>query len=378
MLRNEGTCQVKPNNRQDVGVSIPPSANSELRLSASELAGALHEVSNALTVVLGWLEVAQRNMVGDTAREALDVALRQARLGYRVARRAIGASTPLENGSGALQDIVSGAILAVRPLAEQRRVQLTHSAPSEVVAWLPNPDAATQVLINLLLNAIAFSPEGKSVTLHCELSDSQALVLVRDEGPGIDDTRAAKIWDAPVSTRFGGAGIGLSYCRRLALEHGADLRLLRQAQSGAAFQLKWPTVDAETDEPDLVLAAPRNLRGLRILLVEDDAAICSLVELAFEAQGSTVVSAGNLAAIERAKRSDKAFDLVLVDLSPLGPDLEAGLAALKSGLPEIPMVLITGSAANLPEGGESAFAAWVRKPFEAGELVTAVRQIRGE
>jgi len=368
---------VKPLNQQDVGVSIPPSANTEVRLGPSELAGALHEVSNALTVVLGWLEVAQRHIVGDAASEALEVALRQARLGYRVARRAIGASTPRENGSGALLDILSGAILAVQPMAEQRGVRLIYAGLSDGDSCLPDPDAATQVLINLLLNAIAFSPEGKAVTLRCELRGSTAVVLVRDEGPGIDENRAAKIWDSPVSTRFGGAGIGLSYCRRLALGHGADLRLIRQRQAGAAFELQWPTVDADTNEPEILPAVPRTLNGLKILLVEDDAAICSLVELAFESQGSKVVSAGCLSDIERAKQKEKRFDLALVDLSPLGSDIQEGLRVLQDGARDMPLVLITGSAANLPDGAESAFAAWVRKPFEAGELIAAVRQVTG-
>lgn len=203
---------MKPIESQDVSGSIPPSANSELRVGSQELAGALHEVSNALTVVLGWLEVAQQHVEGARAREALGVALRQARLGYRVARRAIGALTPSENGSDSLQDIVSGAVLAVRPLAEQRHIQIVSTGFPPPGVYLPSPDAAAQVLINLLLNAIAFSPDGKAVTVGCSIAHDRALMEVRDEGPGIDAGRAATIWDAPVSTRHGGAGIGLTYC----------------------------------------------------------------------------------------------------------------------------------------------------------------------
>jgi len=366
---------VTPNNRHEVGGSIPPSASSELRVGAQELAGALHEVSNALTVVLGWLEVAQQNVSGDKAREALDVALKQARLGYRVARRAIGANAPSENGIGVLREVVSDAILAVRPLAEQRGVRLIQSGIAEDDAGLPNSDAATQILMNLLLNAIAFSPIDRAVTLHFDVSASNVLFRVLDEGPGIDDNRAAKIWESPNSTRFGGAGIGLSYCRRLALDHEADLRLLRPSKTGAAFELEWPRVALQPREPQRAPPVARSLNGLKILLVEDDTSICSLVELAFEAQGSKVVSAGNLAAIRRVKSQEDKFDLALVDLSPLGPDIEAGLRVLREGATEMPMVLITGSATGLPQGAETAFSAWVRKPFEAGELIAAVRQI---
>ena len=366
---------MKPIESQDTRGSIPPSASSEVRVGAQELAGALHEVSNALTVVLGWLEVAEQHVVGERAREALEVALRQARLGYRVARRAIGAMTPNESGSDSLQDLVSGAILAVRPLAEQRHVRLVSNGLELAGVYLPTPDVAAQVLINLLLNAIAFIPDGKNVTLTCSASDKRAVIEVRDEGPGIDPGRAETIWDAPVSTRQGGAGIGLAYCRKLAKEQGAELRLVRN-RLGAAFELDWPRAESSQSEP-VIEPATKSLGGLRILLVEDDASICSLVELTFECQGSRVVSAGSLADIRQAKVREDHFDLALVDLSPFGQDIEAGLNVLREGAPEMPMVLITGSAAGLPEGAEAAFAAWVRKPFEAGELITAVRRITG-
>jgi CheY-like chemotaxis protein len=241
--------------------------------------------------------------------------------------------------------------------------------------YLLTPDLAAQVLINLLLNAIAFSPDGKAVTLSCSATQKRARLVVHDEGPGIDADRAESIWDAPASTRHGGAGIGLSYCRTLALQQGADLRLVRN-RGGAAFELVWPRAQSPQGEP---VAAPiaKSLNGLRVLLVEDDASICSLVELTFECHGSKVVSACNLADIKQAKLSKERFDLALVDLSPFGQDIEAGLNILREGAPQMPMVLITGSVAGLPEGAEAAFAAWVRKPFEAGELITAVRRITG-
>lgn len=364
---------MKPIESKEPGGSIPPSASSEARIGAQELAGALHEVSNALTVVLGWLEVAEQHVVGERAREALQVALRQARLGHRIARRAIGAGTPSDNTSQPLEEIVSGAMLAVRPLAEQRRVQLVSEGLPIPGVYLPTPDVAAQVLTNLLLNAIAFSPGGRAVTVACAATPTRALIEVRDEGPGIDAGRAETIWDAPVSTRRGGAGIGLVHCRTLALQHDADLRLVGN-RAGAVFELDWPSSDSLSDEP-VPTPVARSLAGLRILLVEDDASICALVELAFECHGSEVVSANCISDVKRAKLQPAGFDVALVDLSPLGQDIDAGLSVVREGAPQMPLVLITGSAAGLPEGAETAFAAWVRKPFEAGELVAAVRQI---
>ena len=353
----------------------PPSASAEVRLSAQELAGVLHEVSNALTVVLGWLEVAQQHVTGDRAGEAVNIALRQARFGHRVARRAIGAMAPREKGTQALDELVSDSLLAVRPLADQRGIGLQAVGLPQVDVYLPNCDAAGQILINLLLNAIAFSPEGKTVTLSCSASSQRAILEVRDEGVGIDEGRAKTLWDAPVSSRRGGAGIGLFYCRGLATEHGAELRLASH-RSGAAFELDWPRTHAQESAPS-DKPASGSLEGLQILLIEDDASICSLVELTFECQGSRVVSASSVSDIRRAKLREGRFDLALVDLSPFGQDIKAGLDLLRQGASQMPLVLITGSAVGLPDGEESSFAAWVRKPFEAGELIATVRRITG-
>lgn len=366
---------VKPIENEEYRGTVPPSANADARLCAQDLAGALHEVSNALTVVLGWLEVAQQHVTGDRAVEAVNIALRQARFGHRVARRAIGAGALREKGTQSLDELVSESMLAVRPLAERRGVDVCATGLPLADVWLPNCDSAEQILINLLLNAIAFSPEGRTVTLTCRASQQRVTIEVCDEGPGIDEVRAKNLWDSPVSTRRGGAGVGLSYCRNLAREQDGDLRFVA-GTTGAAFELDWPRTHSVDDAPSAPPVA-RCLGGLQILLVEDDPSICSLVELTFECQGSRVVSAGTLADIRRAKLREGHFDLALVDLSPFGQDIKGGLDVLRQGAGQMPLVLITGSAAGLPDGEEASFVAWVRKPFEAGELIATVKRIAG-
>jgi CheY-like chemotaxis protein len=275
-------------------------------------------------------------------------------------------------GSQSVDELVAEALLAVRPLADARGVNLASSGPQSPDVFLPSCDAAAQILINLLLNAIAFSPQGKTVTVKCTTSSQRVCLEVRDQGPGIDAVRAKTFWDAPVSTRRGGAGIGLPYCRSLASEHGAELRLSSN-RAGGAFELEWPRCSPPENTPS-EKPVTETLDGLQILLVEDDHSICSLVELTFECQGSRVVSANTLSDLRRAKLQGR-FDLALVDLSPFGDDIRGGLEVLRQGTPQLPMILITGSAAGLPEGEEASFAAWVRKPFEPGELMATVRRV---
>lgn len=358
----------------------------------NELAGALHDVSNALTVVVGWLEVAlsraePESSVSDEVVDAIDVALSHARFGHRVARRAIGGRTEPESACSELSEVLATSLRAVEPLAARRKVSLSVEGRSPRDIFVTSPDAATQIIVNLLLNALAFSPIESRVVLSCKTSRHSVILTVADQGPGIEPSRAAQILEAPNSTRSGGTGIGLTHSAALAREHGGHLRLVHHAPH-AVFELRWQRVSSSQEglseyPPPEEVSRPYSSRpvsalelaGLSVLLLEDDEAICSLVELAFFSRGSMVRSAPSLTEALRLGDAHH-FDVALVDLSPIAADVPSALAALRQH-GSLPVILITGSAAGMPEGTERQFASWVRKPFEAGELIDAVRRATG-
>ena len=170
-----------------------------------DLAGALHEVSNSLTVVLGWLDRAVQDPL--SARKALKVARDHAWQGYRVARRAIGAEVA-DDASHDASEVLAHAVEAVRCEADRKGVRVAF-AESEGGGppILEVSSAAQQILLNLLLNAIAFTPEGRVVRAAWRVVEGRVAFCVQDEGPGIEAERAATILNGPPSTRPGGAGI---------------------------------------------------------------------------------------------------------------------------------------------------------------------------
>src|SRR3982750_476963 len=90
-----------------------------------DLAGALHEVSNALTVVLGWLDVATTRQDPQAIRDAVEVARLHARLGHHISRAAIGAEVPeRECEQRSARSVLSAAALGVTPQAERRAVRV--------------------------------------------------------------------------------------------------------------------------------------------------------------------------------------------------------------------------------------------------------------
>jgi CheY-like chemotaxis protein len=351
--------------RSGAPVSVPPPSGSE---RDSDLAGALHEVSNALTVVLGWLDVASSRPEASAAREAIEVARLHARLGHQIARAAIGAEVPeRENEQRSARSVVSAAALGVTPQASRRAVKVVVDSADPGHALVRDAACALQILTNLLLNAIDFSPEGGEVTLSVRDVGSSVLFAVSDHGPGIDPERVATLLTARKSTRRGGAGVGLRHSATLARTHGGELRVARSAP-GACFELRWPIAEARSSVRP-TRESKSMVRGARVLVVEDDAAVCSLVELALEARGAEVVLAPSREAFGKALSNSGPFDAALIDLSPLSGDVSAAFDRLHVACPGIPIILISGVASGMPEEVIDRVTAWVRKPFEMGEVL---------
>lgn len=346
-------------------VSVPPPSGA---MRDADLAGALHEVSNALTVVLGWLDVATGRSDPQAVREAVEVARLHAHLGHQIARAAIGAEVPeRENEQRSARSVLNAAALGVTPQASLRAVRVLVDAEEPGHALVRHAGAALQILTNLLLNAIDFSPEGSEVVLSVRDMGSSVLFSVADDGPGIDPERVATLLSAQQSTRPGGAGVGLRHSASLALKRGGELRVAR-ANPGACFELRWPIAEARSSVRPSGHAKSL-VRGARVLVVEDDAAVCSLVELALGARGAEVVIAGSREEFSRALENAGPFDAALVDLSPLCGDVSMAFDRLQAVCPGIPIILISGVASGMPEEVIDRVTAWVRKPFEMGEVI---------
>jgi CheY-like chemotaxis protein len=336
-----------------------------------DLASALHEVSNALTVVLGWIDQAREASPSEIPA-ALDIAAARARQARTIVRRAIGAEVPPEE-TGAVSALVHDAVKGLEPEAKKRGVVLVPSIePRCADVTLESGSIVLQILTNLLLNALSMSPAGAPVRVDARLGGEGEVVLgVSDDGPGVAPDRRATLFDAGVTTRAGGAGIGLRHAAALARKAGGSLSLVK-ADGGARFELTWPrTPEVSGRRASLPPSLRVPLMGVRILLVEDDEAVVDLLDTALSARGATVVSAKSSEAMREALSSGT-FDAALVDLSPLGADVVGSLDAVRGSNPAARVFVISGSAANGPTLPEGYPAVWIRKPFELREIVDAL------
>jgi CheY-like chemotaxis protein len=358
----------KPGDIEPVDAGPPDSQSPE-----RDLAGALHEVSNALTVVLGWLECAREEMTsGDVARKAVDIATMHAKLGRRVARRAIGAESDALEEEADLEALVRDVVTGVEREALRRHILLVvNNDPSSRAKIVRAAPSLFQVMTNLLLNAIALSPETSAVRVETGADGDDAHLSVIDSGPGIEPGRWTSIFGGGHSTRSGGAGVGLRHAHALASSHGGKLSL-GKSERGARFDVKWPVLALRPPISRISSMPGLSLDGVRILLLEDDDAVIGLLSTALSLRGATVLAARSHLEFEAATQG-QTFDAALLDLSPIAADVGAALARVQMRSPKAKVVLISGSAAEVPAAAQGLMSAWVRKPFEVGEILAVLR-----
>lgn len=356
--------------KRSTAPASPESSREELPSGVhTELAGALHEVSNALTVVLGWLDVARQRLPAGAARDAVEVARTHAHLGHRVARSAIGARPPQRGSSRRpARSVAKAAVLAVTPQAEGQGITVSIEKTSDGHGLVRDVGAVLQILTNLLLNAIAFTPNGRSVRVGVHDDGPFCIFSVEDEGPGIEPSRVANLFSTQSSTREGGAGLGLRHSAELARSHGGVLEHVARGP-GATFELSWPVGEALSQAGHLRPQRQPSVAGARVLVVEDDAAVRSLVEFALEARGAQAIVVASGDEFDAIVAAGAPFDAALVDLSPLEGRATSALEMLRSSSPKVVTILISGVAGGIPLGAETLVSAWVRKPFEMSEVL---------
>jgi signal transduction histidine kinase len=138
-----------------------------------------------------------------------------------------------------LAELVLDAAGLVQPQAGERSVQLDVGGLSSLRAR-GQGRAVTQILVNLIGNAVRFSPPGADVSIVLE-GGAEAKVTVSDRGPGVAPADRVRIFERfeQAGTKPGGAGLGLAISRRLAREMGGDVELL-EGEGGATFRLRLP------------------------------------------------------------------------------------------------------------------------------------------
>lgn len=135
----------------------------------------------------------------------------------------------------------AGGLVAVR--AQEKSIRIDRPGEDEHLAALGDYRRVLQILVNLIGNAVRYSPEGSMVWIRTEVESDSATVIVADQGRGIDPTDHERIFERFErlnATEGGGSGLGLYISRSLARAMGGDISVDSAAGQGARFMLTLP------------------------------------------------------------------------------------------------------------------------------------------
>ena len=355
--------------------------------------GVAHDFNNILTAIAGYAQVLHRDLGADDPR-ADDVGeiLRAAERGAGVTRQLLAFSR-----RHALETEVLDLAAVVRELGPM----LAQLLPRQLELRLPSPYASAhvhatraqleQIVMNLALNARDAMPGGGTVTLDVRTDDGtgapRALLEVRDTGVGMSSEVRARAFEPFFTTKRKeqGTGLGLATVYGLVRQFGGDVELESEPGVGTAVTVALPLV-APTPTPAAAEAPPTAASGRRrILLVEDEAAIRSLVRRVLDRAGYDVIEAPHGGAALALVRAGTPFDLLLTDAAMpelSGVDLARETAALR---PALPIVLMSGyaelSGVSVSAGGavsgNGTPMSFIEKPFAMDRLLTVVGRALG-
>lgn len=350
------------------------------------LASMSHELRTPVAAILGTVELLLEEQ-GDGADGQLEVVRRNARHQLELINDVLELSR-IEAGSVELEpapvrpgDLARQALELVAVQARERGLELRLDAPAEEHVLSIDPLRVRQVLVNLLSNAIKFTERGGvTLALRQEAHAVGTCVTfeVEDTGIGMTPEQLERVFEpyrqaeAATRARFGGTGLGLSISRQLARLMGGDLTAVSREGGGSRFTFTFvgdPAGPRVGEEPAPRQVRPPDLRGVRVLLAEDQPDLALVVRRQLERVGCEVVHAPDgeqaLAAFDAAHP-----DVVLLDLQmPVLDGLEVARELRRRGWAG-PVVALTANALERDRERclASGFDDFATKPLAADDL----------
>jgi signal transduction histidine kinase len=229
---------------------------SELnQLKANFIANVSHELRTPLTQIKGYNALLSENALGpvtEAQREALTVSTQAIERLERLindliayAATAKGELT-LNLQPVSLASVIGRAIEKSAGKAQKHNITLEVDVPPHLPPVTADEDKLHWVLLQLVDNAIKFTPSGGKITLGAGPVDRRVLVTVRDTGIGMAPQRLEEIFepfrqlDGSSTRRYGGTGLGLALVKRIIEAHGAQVLVESQEGVGSAFSVALP------------------------------------------------------------------------------------------------------------------------------------------
>jgi signal transduction histidine kinase/ActR/RegA family two-component response regulator len=367
---------------------------TEMAAKDEFLAVLSHELRTPLTPILGWVRILKE--AGDDPAQRLKAAdsiERNALLQIKLVddlldlNRVIRDKVPIDIGVHDLVDLVRSALDTMAEVVANKKIDMACVCPSESLPVEGDAVRLQQVFVNVLSNAVKFTPPGGRIRVTVERASDTAFVRVVDTGEGISAKFLPHVFEMfgqqeqGTRRRHSGLGIGLALVKRLVEMHGGHVDIASAgAGSGTEVMIRLPVTERALDAREglaKVRIGSRPFDDLTILVVEDTEDSLDATRIMLEVLGADVLVARNgVEALDVMAMQHP--DLVLCDLRM--PEMD-GFEFLRElwriqGDRHPPVVAVSGlvSPADHERTQAAGFEGHLDKPFDDAALVTAVRK----
>ncbi|PSO47291.1 MAG: hypothetical protein BRC33_13170 [Cyanobacteria bacterium SW_9_44_58] len=376
------------------------------RLKDEFLAAMSHELRTPLNAILGLTEGLKEQIQGtinDKQSKALNIIEQSGYHLLELINDILGLSK-IESGKMELNcaeteiaPLCQSVLAVIKQQAKKKDIRIQTQLPVHLPTVSLDERRIRQVLINLLTNAVKFTPEGGEITLEASLiqkgtSCSQALrIAVVDTGIGIAPENLDQVFepflqvDRALNRKYEGSGLGLSLVKRIVELHGGEVGVESELGVGSCFTIELPLSETSpravaTNKTELESesqASAANASPL-ILLAEDNQNNITTIFNYLEAKGYQLVVAKNGKEAVQAAHSHLP-DLILMNIRMSKMD---GLAAIQEircedRLSQIPIIAVTALAAERDRDRclQAGANAYLSKPLRMKQLVALIQQL---
>jgi PAS domain S-box-containing protein len=360
--------------------------SDKLRALGELAAGVAHNLNNSLTVIQGRAQLLlMRSTADEGNKKSLEVITQAVGDCSQTLRRlldfsrrdATRVSMPVD-----LSDLITSSVEIARPKWQAEAahragtVEVRIDAPRPVMA-LGDSSELREVVLNLIFNAVDAMPQGGLIDVGARVDGQTARFWVADTGSGMKPDVISRIFEPFYSTKGErGTGLGLSASHGIIENHGGDINVTSEPGKGTRFEVVLPL--SESPSPAIVkpVAASSNGSKARVLVVEDEEGIRTLLNDAFRAEGHQVTDATTGAeALERLNKGE--FDLMVCDLGL--PELSGLHVArwVKEHRPDLPVIIATGYAEMIAEEDyhKARIDDVIRKPYAVADVLARANMV---
>ena len=372
------------------------------RLKDEFLAVLSHELRTPLNAIVGYARLLRGGILPpEKATRGLETLERNATWLTQIVEdvldvsRIISGKIRLDVQPVELPLIVDNAVATVQPTADAKGVRLQTIIDPRVGPVSGDPDRLQQVVWNLVTNAVKFTPKKGRVQVRLERVDSHVEVVVSDTGIGIRPEFLPYVFDrfrqaeGGTTRRTGGLGLGLAIVRHIVEMHGGSVYAASAGEGeGATFRVRLPLMIVHPEAKEKHREHPRtgrmeplsglaDLRGIRVLAVDDEEDALTLLRVVLETAGAevtTVASPHN--ALERIEAVRP--HVLVLDLGMPGMDGFELIARIRAStnpdVRDLPAAALTAFARSedRTKALRSGFEMHLAKPVDPGELVASV------